>query len=280
MGHIWYPVHSVLIPLLVAGGAGPSDVVATETCTVTETAVAELFPVATDSLAITETASGLALVVAVDAGAITEDAQVTQGASDIISAESLTITDTLTDLLAAASGAESATVTELAVPVASVSASETPTITESAVVLAIVTAADGLGITDTGVPSTTSGSDITTGESLAVSEHAVALLTVAGNEAPAVTETAVADGQITLVETLTVSEAGSIQAPFVGIASGSVGLSLRVLVVGNAGASTVTWDSTLITFDSTLTTFDGGYLGDVPGALGIAARIEGSVEVS
>jgi len=282
VAHLWYPVHTALVTLLVSGGAGPSDVVGTESLAVGEAAVATLLPVATEPLTFTESATGLALVVRTESLVVSEDAQATQGANNLLSTDSAAVTDALTTLLALLTPVDAATVTDVSTTLDIIfsGVAEVFVVSETAVVLAIVARTDNATVSEIATPTLISSGNIADSEIVTLSEQRVASLAAVAVDTGTVTESVSPFASSSSAESYTVSEAALIVAPFVGVASiSSVSLGPRVTLTVGAGAGAVTCDNTLITSDSTLTTCDGGYLAVVPREIGIKELLGASVEV-
>lgn len=263
----WYPGEFFL---LMQGGAAPADINQTDTLTVSDAVTATtVAAVPTESLTLSsETRTATVAVVATDSLAVSEVAFGALSSANQFATDQATVSDAVTQVTAAVVQADSATVTESvgAIPVTLVATDSASISSETCTATAAVNATDSLTITESISTTTTTGANISASDTLVLSESIVATLVAAAIESATISDTVVPVGQALVLDTLTVTDDGSIIAPYVGDASaGAMTLGPRV-VIGRAdgGAMTVTWDSTLITFDSTLTTWDGSYVGSLP----------------
>lgn len=269
----WYPAEFFL---LTQGATPPTDIPQTETLTVSEAVTAiTLAAVPTESLTLpTETRTATVAVVAADSLAVSEVAFGALTSTNQVATDNAAVNDAAA-VTAAAVQVDSAAVTETvgAIPITLV-ASDTPSVTETRTATVAVVATDSLAVSESIGTTTTTGANISSSDTIVLSESIVATLVASALESAAISDTVVPVGILATLDMLTLTDVGSILAPFVGFATAFPSLQVRVRLTGNAGAASVTMDSTLITLDSTLTTLDGGYLGVVPVSLGFGERVD------
>lgn len=271
MSFHWYKL--TMLTLLPAAGGGVSDVVATDSFTVTESAVVEVFPVATESATVTEVGTGLALVVAVDSGTITESA-VTTFANDAAGSDSAVVTESVTALLATVTAVDTGTLSEAATGTVDVTGSESGTVSESALGFVAVVASDSFTVTELASATQDSGTDFSQSDAVTFSESAVSVvLTVTATESLTVTESGLGFADAVASDSGIVSESASTAADLTGEAEyDTISIGPRITVNESAGRISLAFDSSYITFDSTLVTWDGSYVGDIPNIVGVRVR--------
>ena len=271
MSFIWYPAQAMMVLTLTAGGGG-SDVVGTDTVTLSEAAVAQLLPVATDSFTLSESATSQGLVLSVDAFAFSDSGIATSGGANQVGVDTFTLTEQTPAVVVPLAKTDSATLTEAATSAAILTGSDSGALSETGLGFAAVVATDTLAVSDAAV-AVSGGNAVTASDAASLSEVVAITTTVVASETETLTDAILPVAAVVVTDSLAESEASEISSPFIGIAS-ITGLLLlpRIGMNGTAGAASVTWDSSLITFDSTLTTFDGGYLAPLLPGVGLTVR--------
>src|SRR5262245_12604857 len=265
MSFIWYPAQAALVIVSGASAGGPTDVVGSDSLTISESAVAVLInAVPTDSFTLSETATATILAVAVDSATLSESASASSGASNILSNDSATVTDSMTAVTAADVGVDSATVTDTTTQVVLSFNPETITFSESAVGLLAAVAVDSATLSEVATPQLNTAGNVTSTETVTLSESPAATLAAVTSDSLTVTDVVATQGILALVDSLTLGESVSQGADFTGEAIGTPSISLRITSGVTAAQITITFDSSVITFDSANVTWDGTVVTALP----------------
>lgn len=261
---------------------GPTDVVGTDSFTLSESSSTVGQAVGVDTFTLSET-SAIALLIgsAVDVFTLTEAAIAQSGGNNLVAVETITLSDSLVAVVLA-SPTDTATLTDALTELTLdfPNTTEIFTLSEASVAVVNVVATDSATLTD--LASLASGNNLSAADAFILSESATATLVAVALDALSLTDTVETLGALSLVDTLTFSEATDTGGTILtGIARfSSITIRPRIEVHPSAGAdSQVTWGDTAVLMGSELVTFGGGYLGELPDGTGISSAMDAEVEV-
>lgn len=262
-------------------GAGPSDITASDSATVSEAQATVGQAVASQAVTLSEAVTGTLAGVGIDVFTLSEAAIAQLVGQDLVAVETITLSESAVAALFAV-GTESLTMSEAvaSVPVVLV-ATDQLTFTDAVTALPVIlTAADTGTVTDQA--SVQSGNAVSASDVLSFTESAViATLLAAATESATLGEAVSPVGIVAVDDLFAFSESISTGgSQFTGMVAGTVTLAPWLTLHSGAGQQDITMDDIEITMDSELVTMDGSYLGDLSATpVDVSVAVGGQVEV-